>query len=144
MSNYLSDNNFRKSPRVSHEILYSDIPLGLNIHPNTNDLTVLKDLDSIKQSVKNLVLTNFTERLFEPNIGGNISALLFEPADPFTIIAIKENILNVLRDYEPRITDIIVEAFDQSDRNSYFVNISFTVISSGQVEETNLYLERTR
>jgi len=144
MGNKFSDNNTGRSTLTSRRRLYADLPLAFNIHPNTQDLTVLSDIDAVKQSVKNLVLTNFTERPFQPRIGGNITALLFEPADHFTEIVIKDEIISVLEEHEPRVNGIFVEVIDESDTNSYRVSIQFNVIFSDQREETNFYLERTR
>lgn len=142
MGNSFSDSN--TTSLVSRRRSYADLPLSFVIHPNTKDLTALKDIDAVKQSVKNLVLTNFTERPFQPRVGSNITRLLFENSDPFTQLAIKDEILRVLREYEPRVNGVTVEVIDESDRNSYQINIQFNVIFSDRREETNFYLERTR
>ena len=71
---------------TSRSVLYSDFDLAFIKHPNTKDVTILKDLDSVKQSIKNLILTSRGERPFNPNLGSGIRALLFEPADFFTSI----------------------------------------------------------
>ena len=142
MGNKFSD--YTKSSLISRRKSYADLPLSFAIHPNTKDLTSLKDIDAVKQSVKNLVLTNFTERPFQPRLGTNVTGLLFENADPFTELAIKDEILRVLEEYEPRVNGVTVDVIDESDRNSYQVNIQFNVIFSDLREETNFYLERTR
>jgi len=144
MGNNFSDNNSSRSSIVSRRRLYADLPLSFKIHPNTQDLTTLSDVDAVKQSVKNLILTNFTERPFQPRVGSNITGLLFEPADPFTEIAIKDEVLRVLEEYEPRVNGVTVEVIDESDRNSYQITIQFNVIFSDLREEINFYLERTR
>ena len=144
MGNNFSDNNTGRSTLTSRRRLYADLPLAFTIHPNTQDLTVLSDIDAVKQSVKNLILTNHSERPFQPRIGGNITALLFEPADHFTEIIIKDEIINVLEEYEPRVNGVTVEVIDESDINSYRVSIQFNVIFSDQRQETNFYLERIR
>lgn len=144
MGRSLSDYNNGRASRVSRRRLYSDLPLSFKPHPNTGDITSLSDLDAVKQAVKNLVVTNFTERLFEPHMGSNITGLLFEPADAFTKLSIKEEIIRVLKDHEPRVNAVSVDVIDESDRNSYSITIQFNVIFSDQREETNFYLERTR
>tara|TARA_R110000744_G_scaffold147946_1_gene260974 strand:- start:1304 stop:1663 length:360 start_codon:yes stop_codon:yes gene_type:complete len=114
------------------------------VHPGTKDISSVKDLNAVKQAVKNLVLTNYDERPFHPEIGSNVTALLFEPADNFTAMAIKEEILRVLWDFEPRTTNHTVEITDNSDRNAYEITIGFNVIFSPQREEINFYLQRLR
>lgn len=142
MGNNFSDSN--STSLVSRRRIYADLPLSFAIHPNTKDLTSLKDIDAVKQSVKNLVLTNFTERPFQPRLGSGVTRLLFENADPFTQMAIKDEILRVLEEHEPRVNGVTVNVIDESERNSYQINIQFNVIFSDLREETNFYLERTR
>jgi len=144
MGNNLSDYNNNGSSNISRRRLYADMPLSFSIHPNTKDLTVLTDIDAVKQSVKNLVMTNFTERLFEPNMGSNITGLLFEPANQFTEMALKDEVIRVLKEHEPRVGGVIVDILDNSDRNAYQITIQFNVVFSDQRQETNFYLERTR
>lgn len=143
MGKSLSDSNTTRS-NVSHRKIYSDLPLSLSIHPITQDLTALNDIDAVKQSVKNLVVTNFTERLFAPQLGSNITGLLFEPADLYTALTIKDEVKRVLSEHEPRVNNVFVQVEDESDRNAYLISISFNVIFSDQRVDTNFYLERTR
>lgn len=143
MGKSLSDSNTTRS-NVSHRKIYSDLPLSLSIHPVTQDLTALNDIDAVKQSVKNLVVTNFTERLFAPQLGSNITGLLFEPADLYTALTIKDEVKRVLSEHEPRVNNVFVQVEDESDRNAYLISISFNVIFSDQRVDTNFYLERTR
>ena len=143
MSTALSDIN--PAPGKVAQSLYTDFPMFFtDIHPTKRDISAVKDLEAVKHAVKNLVLTNFNDRLFHPEIGSNVTALLFEPADVFTANAIKEEILYVLKKYEPRTNEHTVEVIDNSERNSYEVTIGFNVIFSPKREEINFYLQRLR
>jgi phage baseplate assembly protein W len=150
MAETLSDYNVNefiatnRSQVVSKRRSFSDLDLSLELNPNFNDIVPLTDIDAVKNSVRNLILTNFFERPFQPWIGSNLSALLFEPADSFTIISIREEIKKVLRKYEPRVDDVTVEVKDQSDRNSYTVTVGFRVISVDEQVDITLYLKRIR
>jgi phage baseplate assembly protein W len=140
-------NEFISSSRsqvVSKRRSYADLDLSLELNPNFNDIVPLTDIDAVRNSVKNLVLTNFFERPFQPWIGSNVSALLFEPADVFTIVAIREEIKKVLKKYEPRVDNVTVEVKDESDRNSYYVTLGFRVISVDEQVDITLYLKRIR
>ena len=68
---------------------YRDIDLKFNKNPNTNNLVVRKGDEAVKQSIKNIILTNFGERIMRPNVGSGIQGLLFEPANQITEIRIK-------------------------------------------------------
>ena len=40
---------------TSRSVLYSDFDFAFLRHPNTHDITIIKDIDAVKQSVKNLI-----------------------------------------------------------------------------------------
>ena len=140
----LSDVNQSKE-KVARNNYYSDLGLFFDdVHPNTKDLPKKKDLEAVKQSVRNLILTNFTERPFQPEIGSNITRYLFEPADSFTAVSIKEDVMRVLKEYEPRVNGVTVLVSDNIERNALDITIQYNVIFSPQRQEVQFFLERIR
>ena len=140
-----NDNDvFVKSSNIASSSVYSDLDLLFPIHPARNDITPLKYIEAVKQSVKNLVLTNFFERPFHPEIGGNVTSKLFEPADKFTAIEIRDEIKEVLKNFEPRVNGVNVEVFDNLDANAFVVNIGFNVIFLQVETEVSFNLQRLR
>lgn len=147
-TNGLSDYNtpnYRAKP-VSYRNLFSDLNLTMPIHPNKKDIIPLTDINAVKQAIKNLVLTNFGEKLFKPNVGGNVTSYLFENVDIFTAISIKDEIRDVITKFEPRVDSdtLVIEVDDNSDRNAYYVNIGFKIIANPQDFEVEFELTRTR
>lgn len=138
----LSDKS--NSTNVAITRTYRDIPLSFQKHPGTGDVRPLRDIDAVKQSVKNLILTNFGDRPFQFDIGSNVTSLLFEPASSFTAQAIKTEILECLRTKEPRVNGVTVRVTDNSDRNAYVINLSYNVISLNLEVESSFYLRRLR
>lgn len=132
------------SINVAKKNKYADLNLAFLKHPIFADVTPLNDIDAVKQSVKNLVLTNFLEKPFHPEIGGNVTRLLFEPADSFTAIAMRDEIQRVLDEYEPRINALNIEILDDSDKNSYRVTIGFNIIYINLETEVSFNLQRLR
>jgi phage baseplate assembly protein W len=132
------------SINVAKKNKYADLNLAFLKHPIFADVTPLQDIDAVKQSVKNLVLINFLEKPFHPEIGGNVTRLLFEPADSFTAIAMRDEIQRVLDEYEPRINALNIEILDDSDRNSYRVTIGFNIIYINLETEVSFNLQRLR
>lgn len=144
MSRQLSDINPAPN-KVAMQQLYKDFPIFFkDVHPVKKDIPAVVDLEAVKAAVKNLILTNFHERPFHPEIGSNVAAMLFEPADNFTAMSIKEEILFVLKKFEPRTNDHVVEVTDNSERNLYEITIGFNVIFSPKREEISFYLQRLR
>ncbi len=134
----------KKASVVSSGRLYSDLDLSLTLHPIFRDIMPLTDTDAVINAVRNLILTNFHERPFQPNLGSNLSNILFEPADIITIIRLKQLILEVLQENEPRIDSTAAEIIDDSDNNRYDVNLSFRVISPNLRVDITLFLSRLR
>ena len=124
--------------------LFADLALPFNLHPNTKDIRPITDLNAIRSAVKNLVLTKFGERPFHPEIGGNVTGLLFETADFFTANAMRGEIQRVLYRFEPRIENVVVQVFDDMDRNAFKVNIGFNITDSSVEQEVSFYLTRIR
>lgn len=123
---------------------FSDLDLNFKSHPATGDVTMKYDENAIKQSIKNLVMTNHYERPFHPEIGSQVRALLFEPASPMLAITLKQAITNTINTFEPRVKlqDVIVTS--SPDLNRLYVTIEFTIINTTSPLTMSLVLERTR
>ena len=133
----------RKAAVVSQRKPYTDLDISLS-RDVTNDISPLEDIDAVKASVKNLILTAFGERPFQPDLGSAVRLLLFEPADRITISALKDSIYSVLNKYEPRIDTVTLQIKDESENNRYVIDVGFRVISLSQEVDVTLYLQRVR
>mgnify|MGYP000259084329 CR=1 FL=1 len=133
----------RKTSNVALHKEYSDLDLSLRLHPIRKDVIPLRDDLAVRNSVKNLILTNFFERPFNANIGGNLRALLFEPADAITEMALEDNIKRVLRT-EPRIKTTFVEVVDDPDRYSYKITVKFLIKQFDEESQVEIVLKRLR
>ena len=124
--------------------IYQDFKKNLEKSPVSNDLTVFKDEDAVKESIKNLILTNRGERLMQPNLGGDIQAMLFENITPAVITLIEDRIRDTIEISEPRaeLVDVIVSS--NIDDNQVNVRIVFYIKNVEQPIELDVFLERTR
>ncbi len=122
---------------------YSDLDLSLKLHPIRKDIVPLKDDQALKNSVKNLILTNFYERPFQFELGANLRGLLFEPADAITELALEDNIKRVLKK-EPRIKTTEVEVIDLPDQNSYRISVKFLIKQFDSSSSIEIVLRRLR
>jgi len=141
-----SDKTHRTSPIsvVSRKRSYSDLDLSLIKHAITKDILPLKDDRAIKNSVKNLILTNFYERPFQPELGANLIGLLFEPADDITKIELRDGIRDVLAYYEPRIKVQRIVIQDDTERNRWRISIHFKIKEFSVLSTVNVVLKRLR
>lgn len=124
--------------------LYQDFKKDLEKSPVSSDLTVWKDEDAVKESIKNLILTDRGERLMQPNLGGNINAMLFENLTPATLLVIQNSVRTTIELYEPRAQIIDVTATSNIDDNTVRVNIAFYITNVQQPITLDVFLERTR
>ena len=119
--------------------VYSDLDLFFTKRSVDKDVNTLTNVQAIKRSVRNLVLTNFYEKPFHPEIGSGVRELLFENANPLTSIAISQAITEVINNYEPRARLNSVTVFDNLDANEYEITVNFTVVN-GPPENVELSL----
>jgi phage baseplate assembly protein W len=117
---------------------YSDLDLFFVKKVSTKDVNTLKDIQAVKRSVRNLVLLNNYEKPFQPEVGSNISDMLFQPADFVTAIVIRQNIIDVIENFEPRVDLNKVTVIENSSGHGYQARIEFTVLN---IEENNQSLE---
>ena len=132
-----------KASLVSRSKGYSDLDLKLNLHKIRKDIMPLRDDQAVKNSVKNLILTNFFERPFQPGLGANLRGLLFEPAGVITELALEDNIRRVLKE-EPRIEVAFVNIVDLSEKNAYRVTVKFNIKQFDSSAEVEVVLRRLR
>lgn len=121
---------------------FKDFSILMKSNPNTEDFTVVKNENAIKQSVRNLVLTGMGERPFQPKTGSRLRELLFEPYDVFVAQDIKEEIINVITRLEPRITVRQVRVFqDDEDENTLRVEFDYTIVGETLIQTVDFLLE---
>ena len=144
MAEGLSDFNANKASNIAVKNVFTDIPLSFKAHPIKKDILPISDLDAVKQSIKNIVLTNQGERPFQMGIGGDVTRYLFEPVNALTAFTLKEEITRTIEENESRVSDLSVEVAADIDRNKFEVTVSFRAIFSDTREEINFALERLR
>ena len=124
---------------------FKDISLSFTPHPVTKDLTILKNENAIKKSVRNLVQTIPTERFFNYVLGSEVRDSLFEFVDFGTASVIQDQILNTIENFEPRVDDVSVEVEPRPDTNEFEVTVFFTIVGQETpVQEFTFILEATR
>jgi phage baseplate assembly protein W len=123
---------------------YSDFLINFDMNPVTGTLARVTNEDSIKQSLKNLILTNRTERPYNPLLGSRINALLFDPLDTLTAQSLKEEIQETIKAFEPRAVLNDVSVYPDEDNNGFKINIIFSTINIPQETRIELFLQRVR
>lgn len=124
--------------------LYSDFFVGLDIHPGKKDLARATNEAAIKRSIINLLLTDYDERLYQPNLGANLKYLLFEPADGETLSLMRQQIDTCLSKFEPRMNVQSLQLETSADEQQIEITLVFNTVTIPKPITINLILNRVR
>ena len=135
-----SRQNEKRSSRV-----YKDLNLNFTSNPVTGDVTNVTDVNAVKRSVRNLLLTNHYDRPFHPEIGSNVPYLLFENFGPITGNQLSRAIEEMIGNFEPRARVESVECIPLPDTSTYDIRIYFYVENMpAELQEFQTLLEAVR
>jgi phage baseplate assembly protein W len=124
---------------------FKDISLSFDPHPITKDLPVLVNQQAIRRSIRNLVQTIPTERFFNPILGSDVRQSLFEFVDFGTASVIRDQILNTISNFEPRVNDVDVQVDPRPDENEFEITVIFNIIGQEiPTQQFSFILEATR
>ncbi len=124
---------------------YRDLDLFFSKNQGNGDVNKITGVEAVKRSIRNLVLLNFYEKPFNPEIGSDVRYLLFENMSPLTSVVLAEAIEDVIEDFEPRARLISVRAFPNFERNEYEVTIEFFVTNTPtELVDMTVFLEVLR
>jgi hypothetical protein len=124
--------------------IYSDFTDDMFFHPVKGDIVRKTNEDAVSQSIRNLLKTNYYDRPFNPKIGSNLRAALFELSTEFSEIAVKAAIVEMITNFEPRadLLDVTIKA--DPDNYTYNATITFAIVNKQQPVTINVLLERIR
>ena len=107
---------------------FKDISASFQVNPLNDDLIPLMNATAIARSVRNLVFTSPGDVPFNPVLGSRVSELLFEPMDNITSIALKEEIEDTIKNFEPRVKLEEVQVTPDFGENQYDIIIKYIII----------------
>ena len=124
---------------------YTDLDLFFSKKATSKDISKVTDIQAVKRSIRNLVLTNHYEKPFHPEIGSGVRGILFEPMTPLTAYVLTRKIEDVIKNFEPRVRLIGVNAIPNLDRNEYECTVEFYVVNAPtELVDLTIFLERLR
>jgi len=133
------------SKKTATQDIYTDIDITFERHPITEDITVKKDLEAVKRSLKNILLTNHYERPFKPNFGSNLRNRLFDIRDGTIGSRTGNMIVESIRRLEPRIDNLEIRFSDSDiDTNQLNVTIFFSVQNVSEQQQMSFKVSRVR
>ena len=140
----VEDGNINSSTIVTaRKKSYSDIDLTFNKRAS-GDIFKKTDAGAVSQAVRNLLLTNFSEKPFLPRYGGDLNSLLFTLNTTIDEIGLEERILETIEVFEPRAKVLNIKVLRNDDRNEISVTVKFKIISTNESLTTQISLTRLR
>ena len=133
-----------KYSQVNKQEFFSDFLDDFDSHPISNSLVRITNENAVKQSIRNLILTNYGERLFQPNVGSDVYRALFEQNDTIAAENLTFYIKNTISYNEPRALILNLKVFPMPDNSSMIVNIVFSLINSNIPVTLDVILKRVR
>jgi len=102
----------------------------------TNTQQILSNVDLINQNLKNIILGNTKERIYNITYGADILKLLFSAVAIGVDSSIKSRIASLISQYEPRIRliDLQIETKEDEFNSSavaFYVKLVYTVSIEG-------------
>lgn len=124
---------------------FKDISAVFEVNPLNDDLIALKNTNAISRSIRNLIFTVPGDKPFNPTLGCRVTEMLFDPMDKITTSAIKSEIEETIRNYEPRVNLNEVIVNEDYDNNQYNVVINYTIVGiEADAQQLSFALELTR
>ena len=123
---------------------YSDFLTDLNPHPVSGDIVKYINENAVIRSIRNLLMTDRFERLYQPTIGTDMRKMLFEPNGDTTAQMITFFVEKTITDFEPRAKVISVNVIGDEENHRYVVNLVVMVINKQDPISFNITLDRIR
>ena len=121
---------------------FKDIKIDFARNPFTDDVAHVRNDNSIKQALKNLVLTVPGEVPFDNSIGSRVSELLFEPMDELISDALQDEIAATINKFEPRVSLINTIIMPNFETGKYSVTIKYRIVGLPLTESVSFVLQR--
>jgi hypothetical protein len=121
---------------------YKDVSYSFFANPMSGDVGKAMGPKAVKNSILSILKTNFHERLFQPEFGSNIRALLFEQMNPITVQRLKKEVEIAIANHEERATVLNVAVTPDEENNRYKVSILFELETNLEPEQLDTLFNR--
>ena len=120
---------------------YKDLSYSLFANPMSGDIGKKTGAAAVKSAIVSILKTNFGERLFAPEFGSNIRALLFEQMNPITEQRMKKEVESAVARHEPRAEVLGISVKAQEEQNRYEISVVFNVASEAETQKLTTYFD---
>lgn len=122
---------------------YVDFDFTFTKHPITNNVSVKKNINAVKQSITHLMTLKEGDKPFHPEIKSPIYQYLFENASMITQIVLEDEVQRYLTTYEPRMK-IIKVTISFPNPNAISCDVYGEIINITEPFTVNVLINRLR
>ena len=120
---------------------YKDMAFSMFANPMSRDIGKKTGAAAVKGALVSILKTNFNERLFQPEFGTGIRALLFEQMNPITEQRLKKEVESAVARHEPRAEVLGISVKAQEEQNRYEISVVFNVASEAETQKLTTYFD---
>lgn len=130
---------------LKKNISYTDLPFFISKNSFTGDINVTRDLNAIRQSIKNIIMTNSGERAFDYKFGCSIYDYLFENFTIDMIVATQSKIAGNIQRYEgSRVGINDIRVINIPEENKIDIVVDYNIPDAGISDIISVSILRTR
>lgn len=126
----------RFSLEAKKQEVYSDFLNNFDLNPITGRLARVTNEDSVGKALRNITLTMPGERFYDTNKGSKLANSLFQILDLADYEAMKLQLRELYRAYEPRAIIHDIQPYDGLDSNTLGMRIIYSTINIPDVVYT--------
>jgi phage baseplate assembly protein W len=120
---------------------YSDLDLSF-AKKGSGDVFKKQHAAAVKQAVRNLLLTNYSEKPFLPGFGGDLNSMLFRLSTDIDDDNLEDDIIKAIETYEPRAKVLGVTTKVSPDNHEVKATVNFQIVNT--LEESFVEISLTR
>jgi len=140
----IEDGNIgNKTINTARTSVYSDIDLTF-AKKGSGDIFKKQHAAAVKQAVRNLLLTNFSEKPFLPRFGGDLNSMLFRLSTDIDDDQLEDDIIKAIESYEPRAKVLNINTIISPDSHEVKATVTFQVVSTQEQAFVEISLTRLR
>jgi uncharacterized protein len=122
---------------------YVDLDFSFARHPVSNNVSLKKTVNAVKQSIRHLMMLRSGDKPFHPEIKSPIYDYLFDNMSSITQVVLESETRKYLEVYEPRVTLTQVRV-SFPDANSINCDIAGVIINLSTPFTVNILVNRLR
>lgn len=122
---------------------YIDLDFSFDSHPITKNVSIKKNINSIKQSIIRLLMLKEGDKPFHPEIKSPIFGYLFENASSILRVVMEGEVRKYLEIFEPRVYIEQVKIFFP-DPNAIDCRVTGTIINVSEPFTVSVLVDRLR